>query len=66
MIEDEDNLTEQVMVLFLRIGAERSQAEVMAKQLLRRANQIAVERKISNTEALESLLKQVLEARQGQ
>jgi hypothetical protein len=57
---------EQVASLFERLGAGRAQAEVMAKQLLKRAKQISGERNISELEALENLLKQVIEARQGQ
>ena len=56
---------EQVSTLFTQLGAEQSQADVMARQLLKRASQIAVEKGISEIEALESLLKQVVEARQG-
>jgi len=37
----------------------------MAGQLLKRARQISVERGITEVEALENLLKQVVEARQG-
>ena len=56
---------DQVRSLLIRLGAESQQAEVMAGQLLKRAGQIAVERDISEPEALENLLKQVVEARQG-
>jgi len=51
--------------IFVNLGAAEKQAEVMASQLLKRAEQIAVERKISKVEATETLLKQVIEARQG-
>lgn len=53
-----------VSSFFKRLGAEGDQAEVMAKQLLKRAKQIASERDMNEVEALENLLKQVLEARQ--
>jgi hypothetical protein len=59
------NHHEQVAALFKRFGAEDAQANVMAKQLLRRSVQIAEERNISELEALEALLKQVIDARQG-
>ena len=59
------NHHEQVAALFKRFGAADTQADVMAKQLLRRAKQIAEERNTSELEALEGLLKQVIEARQG-
>ena len=47
------------------MGAPEEQAEVMASQLLKRAGQIASERDISIIEAVEILLKQVVEAQQG-
>lgn len=50
---------------FVGLGAEESSAQVMAKQLLKRAGQLAVERQISYLQATEKLLKQVLEARHG-
>lgn len=56
---------EQVTALFVRFGADAVRAETMARQLLKRSKQVAQERGISETEALESLLKQVVEARQG-
>ena len=56
---------EQVTILLKRLGSEESQAKIMAKQLLKRAKQIAKERGITELEALENLLKQVVEARQG-
>jgi hypothetical protein len=49
----------------VNLGAPEKQAAVMASQLIKRAEQIAQERDISKVEATESLLKQVLEARQG-
>ncbi|MEO0510782.1 MAG: hypothetical protein AAF065_13095 [Verrucomicrobiota bacterium] len=55
----------QVTSLFVKLGAEKMQAEVMARQLLRRAQQIAQERGISEVDALGTLLKQVVEARHG-
>lgn len=61
----EEKQLEQISSLFTRLGAESAQAEVMARQLLKRAKQIAVERDMTELEALENLLKQVVEARQG-
>lgn len=61
----DDGQLDQVTALFVRLGAEPAQADVMARQLLKRAKQLAQERKISELDALESLLKQVIEARQG-
>lgn len=65
MESDENKQLEQVSSLFIRLGAEAPQAQVMARQLLKRARQIAVEQNITELEALENLLKQVVEARQG-
>ena len=54
---------DQVSGLFLQLGASSEQAPVMAKQLLKRAEQVAVEQGISKVHAVESLLKKVIEAR---
>ena len=61
--QDPDVLT--VARLFQRLGAEPQQAEVMAAQLVKRAGQLAAERGISKLEATESLIRQVIAARQG-
>ena len=50
--------------LFLQMGAPEEQAEVMASQHLKRAGQIALDRDILIIEAVEILLKQVVEAQQ--
>ena len=55
----------EIACIFVNLGAPEKQAGVMASQLIKRAEQIAQERDISKVEATESLLKQVLEARQG-
>ncbi|MGB0408607.1 MAG: hypothetical protein ACPG3X_01470 [Opitutales bacterium] len=65
MAEQESEHLEPVTALFIKWGAEKSQAEVMARQLLKRAGQIAAAHEISEVDALENLLKQVLEARQS-
>lgn len=65
MNSDEEKQIDQVSSLFIRLGAEASQAQVMARQLLKRAKQIAAEQNITEVQALENLLKQVVEARQG-
>ena len=54
----------EIACIFVNLGAPEKQAVVMASQLIKRAEQIAQERDISKVEATESLLKQVLEARQ--
>lgn len=65
MPDSDPDEVEKVARIFVNLGAEGSQAEVMAAQLLKRAGQIAEERGISKVEATETLLKQVIEARQG-
>ncbi|MCH2035688.1 MAG: hypothetical protein MK120_01910 [Puniceicoccaceae bacterium] len=55
----------QVTALFEQLGAQTEQASVLAKQLLKRAEQLSIERKISLVESTDSLLRQVIRARQG-
>ena len=58
---------EQVTGLCLRLGAVgRSQAETMARQLLKRADQLAAEREIPRTEAMDYLLRLVQKGRAGE
>jgi hypothetical protein len=47
--------------LFKQMGADEVQSQRMASQLLKRANQVAQEESISEVEALETLLKKILE-----
>jgi hypothetical protein len=56
---------EKVTAICTSLGAPPGQAEVMAKQLLKRADQIAVERKIPRAQAMEQLLTILVEGRQG-
>ncbi len=56
---------EAVTQLFINMGADPGQAQVMAGQLLKRADRLAKERGISKVEAADSLLRQVVQARQG-
>jgi hypothetical protein len=65
MTDSSNNEVAEIASIFVNLGAPEKQAEVMASQLIKRAEQIALEREISKVEATESLLKQVLEARQG-
>lgn len=65
MMEDLNAQLDAIGALFINMGASESQAKVMASQLLKRAGQIAVDRQLSRVEAVEILLKQVVEARQG-
>ena len=55
----------QVTALFVQLGAQTEQASLLAKQLLKRAEQLAAERNISLVESTDSLLRQVIRARQG-
>jgi len=47
--------------LFKQMGADELQSQRMASQLLKRANQSAKEESISEIEALQNLLKKILE-----
>ena len=60
-----NNEAAEIAGIFVNLGAPEKQAEVMASQLIKRAEQIAQERGISKVVATERLLKQVVEARQG-
>jgi hypothetical protein len=65
MTDLSSNEVAEIACIFVNLGAHEKQAGVMASQLIKRAEQIAQERDISRVEATESLLKQMLEARQG-
>lgn len=56
---------DKVTTLCARLGAPPEQAAVMAKQLLKRADQIAEERKIPREQAMAQLLQILVEGRQG-
>jgi len=60
------NETEQLRVVFERLGTTRAQAETMAAQLLRRAEQHARERGVTPAAALARLLELVVQARAGE
>jgi hypothetical protein len=64
-METERDQLNMIRSLFLKMGASEDQAQTMASQLLKRAGQIASDRNISIVEAVEILLKQVIEAQQG-
>ncbi len=57
---------ERLIRLCERLGAERKQAEVMAHQLLKRADQVAREREISRSDAMKYLLNVLVYGRRGQ
>jgi hypothetical protein len=56
---------EQLTEACTRLGASRAQAQTMAAQLLKRADQLAAERKITREAALAHLLKIVVQGRAG-
>jgi hypothetical protein len=64
-METEQQQLKLIRSLFLKMGASEAQAQTMASQLFKRAQQIASDRAISNVEAVGILLKQVVEAQQG-
>jgi hypothetical protein len=57
---------EQLMALCAKMGATPAQAEVMATQLAKRADQLAVERGITRVEAMAHLLQLVVKGRSGE
>ena len=58
-VEDEEALAKA----FENLGADVLQAKVMAKQLLKRAVQVAEEQGVSREEALKGLLQKIIDAR---
>jgi hypothetical protein len=60
------NEVEQVAQLCERLGAPRAQAMTMAAQLVKRAEQLAVERGIAREAALKNLLEVVVKGRAGE
>ena len=65
MTDSADRDLELVTQFFLNLGADSAQSKLMGKQLLKRAAQLAEKRQISKLDATETLLQQVVEARQG-
>jgi hypothetical protein len=60
------NELEQLTIACARMGATPPQAETMARQLLKRAGQLALERNISREAALAYLLNLVIKGRAGE
>jgi hypothetical protein len=60
------NELEQLAALCTRLGASPAQATTMAAQLLKRADQLAIERGIERTAALSYLVELVMKARDGE
>jgi len=57
---------EQLTTLCRRLGAESAQATTMAKQLLKRADQLALDRGIDRTAALSYLIELLVKGRNGE
>jgi hypothetical protein len=57
---------EQLIQLCERLGATPTQASIMAAQLLKRADQLVVERGITREAALKDLLDVVVKGRAGE
>jgi hypothetical protein len=51
-----DNKTPEVAQIFVKLGASEKNAKVMAKQLIKRAEQVAEEKKTSKITELQKLL----------
>jgi hypothetical protein len=51
---------------FTNLGATQDQAAVMAAQMLKRARQVAVERRIPESAAMAELLQKVIAGRRGE
>jgi len=56
----------QLVELCRKLGASGPQAETMARQLAKRADQLATERGITRTEAMRHLLEVVVKGRAGE
>lgn len=57
---------EQLTLVCERLGASRAQAQTMAAQLLKRAEQISTERGITREAALAALMEVVIKGRAGE
>ena len=64
MTPDEEHA--QLVSLCERMGAPTAQAETMARQLAKRADQLSVERGISRVEAMTGLLQVLVKGRNGE
>lgn len=60
------NEHEQLVALCAKMGAAPAQAQVMATQLAKRADQLAAERGITRIEAMSHLLQLVVKGRSGE
>jgi hypothetical protein len=57
---------EQLAELCSRLGASPTQSTIMAGQLIKRADQLAIDRGIERTAALSYLVELVMKARNGE
>jgi len=57
---------EQLTALCRRLGAEPTQASTMAAQMLKRADQLVLERGLERTAALSYLVELVMKGRSGE
>ena len=64
-MEEAQQHIEELKAVLIRLGAEPSQAGVMAAQLWKRSAQMAHERGIKQVEALDYLLRLTVSGRQG-
>lgn len=55
-------IIEELKQVFMKLGAEEAQAEIAAQQLIKRAEQIAQEKSITDEEALKELLSRIFNA----
>lgn len=60
------NELEQLTQLCARLGASPAQASVMAAQLIKRADQLAAERRVPRAEAMQGLLEVLVKGRAGE
>ncbi|WOO40157.1 hypothetical protein [Rubellicoccus peritrichatus] len=61
-----DNDLEKLTELCIKLGSPEKQAQVMAAQMIKRADQIAIERKTTRVAALDHLLRILISGREGQ
>ena len=64
-MESNEEYLELIQSLFIKMGSHEEQARTMAAQLLKRARQIVDERGITLVEAVEGLLKQIVDAQKN-
>jgi len=62
---DEKELEEKLATICRRLGASAQQAPLMARKLMERSCQIAADRTISESEALDHLLRLLMQAQSG-